>query len=118
MKSWGKHLIVDAFRCIDASCPNTIVNFTKELVQRIDMVPFGQPKLNHFGEGNTSGYTMVQLIHTSNIILHACDHSQDIYLDVFSCKDFDEHIALGIVHKYFKPTSVKVTILDRNAEMK
>ena len=57
----------------------------------------------------------MQLIETSAVTGHFCDLSGDIYLDVFSCKDFDPEVAIEVVRQYFRPESVHRTDLFRNA---
>jgi S-adenosylmethionine/arginine decarboxylase-like enzyme len=114
---WGYHLIVNAGDCNReaVTSPATIYEFVKELVEKIDMVAYGEPQIVHFGEGNKSGYTLVQLIETSNICAHFCDDSGDMYLDVFSCKTFDKEVVLRIIDDYFLPTKVNTTYLERQA---
>jgi S-adenosylmethionine/arginine decarboxylase-like enzyme len=73
--------------------------------------------LKHFGEGNKSGYTLVQLIETSNITGHFCDDSGDAYLDVFSCKYFDENVVQHVVNTWFKPESIDMKVLSRDAKI-
>lgn len=114
---WGKHAIINAFRC-----PIHLINnkanihaFTVDLVTRIDMVAYGLPMIQHFGEGNKAGFTLVQLIETSNIIGHFCDESGDAYLDVFSCKDFNPAVVEAVVKHYFAPQSVDLITLERLA---
>ena len=115
LNAWGKHLIIDLRSCnrLMITCPNNIVAFSKDLVQRIDMVPYGEPTVNHFGSDNKSGYTLVQLIETSNITGHFCDQSGDAYLDVFSCKDFHDKDVMDVVWKYFLPRDLSSTTLLR-----
>ena len=45
----------------------------------------------------------VQLIQTSAISLHTNDQSRDLYLDVFSCKEFKEEDVLKVVNEFFAP---------------
>ena len=115
LNAWGKHLILDLRSCnrLMITCPNNIVAFSKDLVQRIDMVPYGEPTVKHFGSDNKSGYTLVQLIETSNITGHFCDQSGDAYLDVFSCKDFHDKDVIDVVWKYFLPRDLSSTTLFR-----
>ena len=100
---WGYHLILD---CSDAD-PDTIrsaeniSNFAKELVKEIDMVAYGEPQVVRFGSGNKEGYTLIQLIETSNICCHFVEDSNSMYLDVFSCKLFEPQTVLNMVVKYF-----------------
>lgn len=49
-----------------------------KLVKDIDMVPYGGPQVVHFGSGNKAGYTLVQLIETSNITAHFVEETNDL----------------------------------------
>ena len=115
--AWGKHLVVNAGRCIPSSirCAKNIENFTHTLVKRIDMVAYGKPQIIMFGTGNKKGYTLIQLIETSNICAHFVEETNDLYLDVFSCKEFDPEVVREVAGYYFKPSEYEATSLVRQA---
>jgi S-adenosylmethionine/arginine decarboxylase-like enzyme len=115
---WGYHLAVNAARCCPRSIRNAdhITSFTHALVNRIRMVPFGDPQVVHFGIDNKAGYTLVQLIQTSNICAHFVEETNDIYLDVFSCKDFKEEDVRAVVSDYFKPGRIDARLLIRDVD--
>jgi S-adenosylmethionine/arginine decarboxylase-like enzyme len=119
MNNWGKHLILDAAGCRPGTISSAaqIYKFTKHLVKKIDMVAYGEPQIVMFGTGNKKGYTLVQLIETSNITAHFVEETNDMYLDVFSCKEFDPHVVAGLVATYFDPQNVKTHMLYRQAEL-
>jgi S-adenosylmethionine/arginine decarboxylase-like enzyme len=116
-RRWGYHLIVDARDCdpVAIRSKETIRAFVKELVTAIDMVAFGQPQIVMFGTGDKKGYTLVQLIETSDITAHFIEEFNDVYLDVFSCKNFKVADAMGVFTKYFSPRLVKKRFLTRKA---
>lgn len=120
MKSWGKHLILDARLCRSKAIRSQphIIAFSKRLVKSIDMIPFGEPWCENFGEGNKAGYTLVQLISTSNIIAHFVEETNDMYLDVFSCKDYDTAVVEQVVYEHFHPMSMKSQVIERQAQMR
>ena len=115
--SWGLHGIYNVFRCcpVAVRSPSTILKFNKDLIKRIDMKAFGECQLVHFGEGNKLGYTLVQLIETSNITAHFVEETNDFYLDVFSCKDFNNEIVKDCIRDYFKPEAIQGMLLPRQA---
>jgi len=117
MAYWGYHLILDASKCIAPKirCSKNITNFTKALVQRIDMVAYGEPQIHHFGSGNKAGYTLVQLIETSNICGHFVEETNDMYLDVFSCKPFNPTDVEDMVSLYFSPMKTNRIFLTRQS---
>ena len=117
MQPWGYHLMLNIGRCRPNTirCAKHIEQFTKQLVKDIDMVSFGEPQIVMFGEGNKKGYTLVQLIETSNITAHFCEETNDCYLDVFSCKPFDKEHVKKCVNKYFEPQSMNELYAERLA---
>ena len=118
MDFWGKHLIVDVKGCFPARAqdPEYIRHFTKELVRIIEMVPFGEPQVVHFADGtDLAGWTVIQLIETSCITGHFCDINGDLYLDVFSCKDFVEQRVIDTLEHFFSPGDIKFQVVMRDA---
>jgi S-adenosylmethionine/arginine decarboxylase-like enzyme len=119
LRTWGKHLILDAAGCSPKmiGCPIVIKNFTNELVRRIDMKAYGEPQIVMFGTGNKKGYTLIQLIETSNIAGHFVEENNTMYLDVFSCKDFDPEIVKETVNEYFDAQKFNIKVLLRQAPL-
>lgn len=117
MDYWGKHLIANVMGCDleKSKDPEYITAFTKEIVKQIDMTPFGEPQVVHFGEGDLGGWTTTQLIETSNIMGHFLDKNGDLYLDVFSCKNFDEQIVVRLLEEWFSPEDINCITLMRDA---
>lgn len=114
---WGYHLILN---CASANIDkitdyDNVVLFAKQLVKRIDMVAFGEPQVVNFGSGNKAGFTLVQLIETSNICAHFCNDTGDIYLDVFSCKPYDPAVVVETVTEFFNPQRCEQHFLHRQA---
>tara|TARA_Y100001960_G_C14490241_1_gene736321 strand:- start:151 stop:531 length:381 start_codon:yes stop_codon:yes gene_type:complete len=114
---WGQHLILDLTDCDRTAIksPDTIRQFSNDLVNAIDMKPFGDPLLEHFAthDPQSGGYTLVQLIETSNITAHFAEQSGDVYLDVFSCRAFSEKKVIEVCEKYFSPRYINKTSLAR-----
>lgn len=105
---YGKHTIVNAGGCNDNLISKDVIReFIIELADRIDMVRFGDPIVERFGEGIEVGISAVQLIQTSAIVIHTNDGSRDFYLDVFSCKDFAEDAVAAYVHETFGPVHLE-----------
>lgn len=117
MAHWGYHLMLDCSGCNpdQISSYTTIYNFTKQLVKDIDMVAYGEPQIVFFGSGNKAGYTLVQLIETSNICAHFVEEDNTMYLDVFSCKTFDDDVVVSLVAEYFGATQIRRSYLTRQA---
>lgn len=113
-KYYGKHLLLTAINCNDNLLEiSEIDHFLKELVPAIDMVAYGEPVVARFGEGEEVGISAVQLIITSAIMIHTNDQARDMYLDVFSCKWFDENMVISMVAEYFAPEDIKDNVILR-----
>jgi S-adenosylmethionine/arginine decarboxylase-like enzyme len=117
---WGLDYAFDCGGCDVTAITDaaTIKAFTKELVKEIDMVAYGRPLLKHFAAHDPSkgGYTLVQLIETSNIAVHFVDSNGTLYGNVFSCKAFDPAIVDEVVTKYFKAKKIRGTLTYRFVE--
>ena len=116
-RSWGYHLIVNAAGCDPEAIRSkeVIRQFSEELVQRIDMVAYGKPQIVRFGTSVQKGYTLVQLIETSCISAHFSEESNEVYLDVFSCKKFEKNDTLAVFTKYFSPKKMTTDFFKRQA---
>ena len=119
MSYWGYHLILNAGKCAAAPirCAKAIGTFSDTLVKRIDMVAYGSPQIVMFGSGNKKGYTLVQLIETSNICAHFVEESDDMYLDVFSCKPFNPAEVETVVRESFGPAQISTKFVLRDARV-
>jgi S-adenosylmethionine decarboxylase len=115
-KTWGYSLLMNAAGCKrELQTYENIYAFAKELVKEIDMVAYGEPQIVHFGTDDKAGYTLVQLIETSNICAHFVELNEEIYLDVFSCKYFEDDVVFRVFDKYFKPITYTSRVVDRRA---
>ena len=116
---WGFHLILDCYKCDINAITNraNIQEFVENLVCDIDMVPYGDPIIEHFAthEPEKAGYSLVQLIETSSITGHFVDKNGDCYLDIFSCKPYEIEAVIKCVKLFFNPKSIRTTYLTRQA---
>ncbi len=114
---WGQHLILDLAGCPPERLtdPEWLRAWVAELVETIQMKAYGEPQLEHFAihSFDTAGYTLLQLIETSNICAHFAENLGQVYVDIFSCKDFDVDAAIGVCRKYFQPEFVAKHEVDR-----
>jgi S-adenosylmethionine/arginine decarboxylase-like enzyme len=112
---YGKHLVLTAQGCNDELLSLDVMRqWMTELVDRIDMVAFGEPVIARFGEGIEVGISAVQLIMTSANTIHTNDQAREMYLDVFSCKGFNEQDVIDFLNETYAPQSVNFQVLYRN----
>jgi len=113
---WGWHLALNLYDCDleRITSADTIRAFVIELCARIEMRRFGEPTIVNFGEDpRVSGYSLVQLIETSNICGHFANASRAAYLDIFSCKQFDPQIAAEFCIQSFQAGKASGVFMSR-----
>lgn len=102
---WGILTAIDLKNCDYKRIRSreSISEFVYDLIALIKMKPFGECQIVHFGEDErVSGYTMVQMIETSLISGHFVNATNDAYIDIFSCREYDIYKAAQFTKKYFR----------------
>jgi len=117
-KIWGWSTHIDSSGCNQTAInsPKVFQEFVDELLKKIDMVKIGDLHIIwcETNEPEKVGYSIFQLLQTSNISAHFCPADQDAaYLDCFSCKEYDENIVIEVFKKYFSPAALNFTTLQR-----
>jgi len=116
MDYWGYHLMLDCAGCQNIDSRAHIYNFVKDLTKSIGMTPHGEPVIEHLLLGDPNqGFSLMQLITTSNICGHFMELNGTAYFDVFSCKEFDPKIVKQLVSTYFEPSKIKTRLIKRRA---
>lgn len=64
-------------------------------------------------EPHLKGTSAVQFIMTSNIVIHTLDLLKAVYINVFSCKEFDADVAREFTERWFKGRTVSSHVIDR-----
>lgn len=118
MDSYGKELIVD-LKCCDVSKFNRvdIERYFVELCELIVMVrcdlyfwdDVGVPIAEQQTLSHTKGTSAVQFILTSNITIHTLDELGQVFINIFSCKDFDSIVASEFTRNFFSGEYMKCT---------
>ena len=122
MKSYGKELIIDLHNC-DSS------RFTRKFIKQYfiklcDLIDMERAKLSWWDDHGVSpdeqqtephlkGTAAVQFIMTSNIVIHTLDLMGAVYINIFSCKDFDPKVAADFTVNWFKGKIVNSHFIDR-----
>jgi len=122
MTNYGKELILDLHEC-DAKTfnRNSIDAYFTKLCKKIDMEKCelffwddeGLPPEECQTEPHLKGTSAVQFIMTSNITIHTLDIMERVYLNIFSCKEFDSEIAECFSKIWFCGTVVNKHLIDR-----
>ena len=120
-KSYGKELVLDLYNCNPKKFTRKfIARYFRELCELIDMQrddmhfwdDLNTPKAERVTLPHLVGTSAIQFIMTSNVTIHTLDILKRVYLNIFSCKDFDAKIAAEFSRKYFggKIVTSKVVI--------
>tara|TARA_R100001530_G_scaffold93239_1_gene64715 strand:- start:1028 stop:1399 length:372 start_codon:yes stop_codon:yes gene_type:complete len=122
MKTYGKELILDIYECNPKKFTRKeLKKFFHLLCNNIDMercdLHFwdykGYPKEYKEAPAHLKGTSAIQFIKTSNITVHALDEMKRIYINIFSCKDFDAKCAIAFSKAYFEGVIKKKTVVNR-----
>ncbi len=122
MKPYGYELVLDLHGCDpDTFNRASIEDFFKKLCKKIDMTQCDLHFWDDVGvaleeqetEPHLKGTTAIQFIKTSNITIHTLDLLKSVYLNIFSCKDFDPEIVKQFTEKWFKGKIVNNHVIER-----
>ena len=115
MRSYGKELVLDLHQC-DPHLFNRkdLKRYFVRLCALIDMRrcdlhfwdDVGVPEEEQQTDPHLKGTSAVQFMLTSNVTLHTLDILETVYINIFSCKDFDSDIAAKFSADYFRGTLV------------
>lgn len=114
-KPWGKTLSLDLFgvnRERITSC-DYITTFIKVLVKKAGMVCHGPCYCERFGEGNLNGISALQFIETSSVTVHCDEVENRVFIDLFSCKDFDDQDIVQFCLYFFETEEFVKHVFDR-----
>ena len=122
MKNYGIELILDIHNCdIVKFNRKGIEKFMKKLCELIDMESEdlyfwdyeGQEKEYKKAPAHLKGTSAVQFIRTSNITIHTLHELKRVYLNIFSCKNYNVGSVRRFVKKWFKGEIVNSKIIAR-----
>lgn len=114
---WGWHLALNLYDCSPEKIQSAevIYQFVVDLCDLIQMRRFGEPTIVNFGDDpRVAGYSLVQLIETSNICAHFANESNAVYLDIFSCKKFDPETAANFCKSVFEAEKASGVFITRD----
>lgn len=115
-RAWGLLTSIDLFDCdpVIMKDKEAVKKYVAELCAILDVKRFGECVVVHFGEDpRVNGFSMTQLIETSLVSGHFANQSKSIYIDIFSCKFYNQEKAIRFTQEFFKAKKIKVNILLR-----
>lgn len=121
-KQYGKELIIDLHECDNRKFNRSnLRKYFRGLCKLIAMErrelfwwdDYGVPADERQTEPHLKGTSAVQFIMTSNITIHTLDKLKSVYVNIFSCKDFNAAKAVRFSHRFFRGTVVTSRVLIR-----
>jgi|SRR3989338_690501 len=114
---YGKELIVDLHGCDLEGLVNKekLTEFFVTLCDKIDMKRHGEPL---FWEDDSDiphlhGVSAMQFIETSTIVCHPLPMLHSVYVNIFSCKEFDKNVALEFCKVFWRAKKEVHTLVVR-----
>ena len=110
MTVYGQEVLLDLHECDPKTFTRAeIQRYFEELCDLIDMErcnlyfwdDVGVPEEEQQTDPKTKGTSAVQFILTSTIVIHALDLMKAVYVNIFSCKEFDTDVAAQFTAKWF-----------------
>ena len=107
---YGQEVLLDLHECDSNKFTRTdIERYCEELCELIDMErcdlhfwdDLGVPEDEQQTDPKTKGTSAVQFILTSTIVIHTLDLMKAVYINIFSCKEFDTDEAAKFTAKWF-----------------
>jgi S-adenosylmethionine/arginine decarboxylase-like enzyme len=116
-KPYGAELIIDLHGCNLEGIVNRekLHEFFVTLCERIDMKRHGDPL---YWEDTSDiphlrGVSAMQFIETSTIVCHPLPMLNSVYVNIFSCKEFDPDMALSFCMKFWRAKREVHTVVPR-----
>ncbi len=112
----GLELLLDLKECDLSDCSRKrLTDYFTRLCDLIGMRRHGEPLFweDHSGVPHLHGLSAIQFIETSNVVCHALTLLRAVYLNIFSCREFDTEAAEKFSIDFWKAESVHSTIVVR-----
>ncbi len=119
---FGPHLTLDLYDCNKERLGDLrfIYDLLDQLPELIGMHKISTPQVTYykgsddsFDKGGVSGFV---LIAESHIAVHSFIEQRHLFVDIFSCKDFDVEYAEKHLTEQFKAKKVDKRLFDRGVE--
>ncbi len=121
-KPYGFELIMDLHGCNGSRFNReSLDEYFGKLCKAIDMKKceryfwddVGLPEEEKQTSPHTKGTSAVQFILTSTIVVHTLDLLKVVYVNIFSCKSFDEKAAEQITKEWFGAKESRTHFIER-----
>jgi len=121
-KPYGFELILDLHGCdvatfnresLDAYFAKLCKAIKMKKCERYFWDDVGLPEEEKQTSPHTKGSSAVQFILTSSIVIHTLDLLEAVYINIFSCKEYDKELALKITKEWFRAKEARTHFIER-----
>lgn len=112
---YGMELIIELFGCDLGiiTSKEKIQEFIDQICREINMEKYGSARIKRFPGGDLwgVGYSFLQFLTTSSITGHFIDKGGIAFLNIFSCKQYDDKKAAKFSEKFFGAKRIKAQLI-------
>jgi len=118
-KPYGFELMLDLVNCdISTFTRDSLDHFFTQLcsltkMTKVTVYFWDEDRFDPSNTDNVAGISAVCFIETSNITIHALDRLREVYINLFTCKEFDVEAATEFARSWFNPESMTSRCLYR-----
>ncbi len=120
--NYGKELILDIHNCSTKHFNRD--DLTDFFIKLCDLIDMEREDLHFWDDLNTTegeketeahliGTSAIQFIRTSNVTIHTLDILKRVYLNIFSCKDFNTEVVISLCVRYFSGNIINKQEVER-----
>jgi len=113
--AWGILAVINLYGCDKDIIKDKVKinDFVNKLCKKINIKKFGPTIIKRFGKNSLKGYSVMQFIEASTIIIHFDEKDNRAFIDIFSCKEFNEKKIGKFSKEFFKAEKLKIKKLIR-----
>ncbi len=119
-ESFGPHLTIDAKKCNIAKLKdfNFVFDVLDQLPAKIGMTKITQPYVFKYSGivPEDAGITGVVIIAESHISIHTFPYKDYVFIDVFSCKNFNTQKAVKLLIDAFESKEADIKVVRRGLD--
>ncbi|MFH1063854.1 MAG: adenosylmethionine decarboxylase [Candidatus Woesearchaeota archaeon] len=120
INAFGPHLMLDLHKCNKDRLTDMemLTRLLNELPAKIGMTRISEPKMMHYKDkwAETPGITGFVILAESHISLHTFPDDEFVFLDIFSCRNFDFEKTKEQLIEFFGCENPKTHLVKRGED--
>lgn len=119
-QAFGPHLMLDLHGCNKEKLTdfNRIYELLRDMPAQVGMTRISEPQLLKYKDkwAETEGVTGVVILAESHISIHTFPDDEFVFLDIFSCRNFDYEGTAKKLVDFFESTNPKTHLVKRGED--